>query len=96
MMTTVRYKARVRREGSLAIPKKAPEAQGLQQGDKVDVVMSRADAADREPTHNWNGKASLRRLESTQVDLATSDRGFNPMSRVFPRIEPQEDAQSRR
>lgn len=51
-MTTVRYKARVRRDGSLAIPKKAQEALGLQQGDEVDVVMSRTDAADREPTHN--------------------------------------------
>jgi hypothetical protein len=39
----------------------------------------------------WNGKACLRRRTPACADLATSDRGFNPVSKENPFIKEPEN-----
>lgn len=51
-MATVNCKARVRKNGSLALPKKARERLNLQPGDEVEISVHRPEASAKEAANN--------------------------------------------
>lgn len=48
-MAEITITARVRRDGTLAIPKKARETLGLHEGDEVEITVNTASAPTQEP-----------------------------------------------
>lgn len=51
-MATVTLKVRVRRDGTLALPRKAREELGLRQGEEVEITLRTPDAAPTSRTDN--------------------------------------------